>query len=115
MIEPDRDVRPWQEVLVDLATRLKFPAFTKDDGSAKYEGYNDFIINFEKAPGLGFLAGWRGEDGSKSLRGEPNPNQWQDYIDNECFFEHKLPKEHHYYRFANKGYLEFAKDSGFIG
>jgi len=115
VIEPDRDVRPWQEVLVDLATRLKFPAFTKEDGSPKYEGYNDFVINYEKAPGLGFLAGWRGEDGSKSLRGEPNQNQWQDYIDNECFFEHKLPKEHHYYRFANKGYLEFAKESGFIG
>ena len=35
----------------------------------------NFIINFEKAPGIGFLAGWRGENGENSLRGKPNPNQ----------------------------------------
>ncbi len=32
IIPLDRDVRPWQEVLVDLAARLKFPAFTLPDG-----------------------------------------------------------------------------------
>ena len=29
----DRDVRPWQEVMVDLAGRLKFPTFTAVDGA----------------------------------------------------------------------------------
>ena len=29
VIAPDRDVRPWQDVLVDLAGRLDFPAFTQ--------------------------------------------------------------------------------------
>jgi anaerobic selenocysteine-containing dehydrogenase len=113
VVEVDRDVRPWQEVMVELATRLKFPAFTKEDGSAKYAGYKDFIINFEKVPGIGFLAGWRGKDGEKSLRGEPNPNQWEKYIENECFFEYKLAKHERFYRFANKDYLEFAKKAGF--
>jgi len=115
IVETGRDVRSWQEVLVDLATRLDFPAFKNEDGSAKYADYKDFIINYEKAPGMGFLAGWRGKDGEKSLRGEPNPKQWEAYVENECFFEYHLPPEHRYYRFANKGYLEFAKEAGFIG
>ncbi len=115
IVEKGRDVRSWQEVLVELATRLDFPAFKNEDGSAKYKDYKDFIVNYEKAPGMGFLAGWRGKDGDKSLRGEPNPKQWEAYIENECFFEYHLPPEHRYYRFANKGYLEFAKEAGFIG
>ena len=61
ILKPDRDVRAWQEVLIDLAARLNLPAFTCEDGSAKYAGYEDFIINFEKSPGVGFLAGWRGQ------------------------------------------------------
>ncbi len=82
ILKPDRDVRPWQTVLVELASRLKFPEFTTEDGGRKYKDYKDFIVNYEKAPGIGFLAGWRGKDGEKSLRGEPNQNQWEKYIEN---------------------------------
>ncbi|MCB1757448.1 MAG: molybdopterin oxidoreductase family protein, partial [Gammaproteobacteria bacterium] len=113
IVEADRDVRPWQEVMIELGTRLKFPALTKEDGSAKYQGYKDFIVNWEKAPGLGFLGGYRGKDGSQSMTGEPNPNQWEAYIENGCFFEHHLPPEQRYYRFANKAYLEWAKEVHF--
>ena len=113
IIEPDRDVRPWQEVLVDIGTRLKFPAFTAPDGSAKFSDYKDFITNWEKAPGIGFLAGWRGENGDEHMVGAPNENQWQSYMDNDCFFEHTLPPEQRYFRFANKDYLEWAKSVGF--
>ena len=113
VLETDREARPWQEVMVELASRLKFPAFTNDDGTAKYKDYKDFIVNFEKAPGIGFLAGWRGANGSKHLRGEPNPNQWESYIENKCFFYHELPEHMRFYRFANKDYLEFAKEVGF--
>ena len=115
IIEPDRDVRPWQEVLVDIGTRLKFPALTAPDGSAKFSNYKDFITNWEKAPGIGFLAGWRGENGDEHMVGTPNQNQWQSYIDNDCFFEHTLPPEQRYFRFANKDYLEWAKSVGFNG
>ena len=115
IIEPDRDVRPWQEVLVDIGTRLKFPALTAPDGSAKFSDYKDFITNWEKAPGIGFLAGWRGENGDEHMVGAPNQNQWQSYIDNDCFFEHTLPPEQRYFRFANKDYLEWAKSVGFNG
>ena len=115
IIEANRDVRPWQEVLVDIGTRLKFPALTSPDGSARFSGYEDFITNWEKAPGIGFLAGWRGENGDEHMVGAPNKDQWQSYMDNDCFFEHKLPPEQHYYRFANKDYLEWAKSVGFNG
>lgn len=113
VIETHRDVRPWQEVLLDIGSRLGFPALTHPDGSAKFAGYQDFIVNWEKAPGIGFLAGWRGENGDEHMVGAPNQNQWQAYQDNDCFFEHKLPPEQRYYRFANKDYLEWAKSVGF--
>ncbi len=112
ILQPDRNVRPWQEVLVDLAHRLEFPLFTNEDGSPAYAGYQDFIINFEKSPGIGFLAGWRGRDQAEELVGDPNPDQWQRYQENETFFEYKYPENIRYYRHANRDYLEFAKSVG---
>jgi len=114
IVEIDRDVRPWQDVLVDLAGRLRFPAFVKEDGSPRFESYRDFIVNFEKAPGIGFLAGWRGKDGSKSLVGEPNPKQWEAYIANGAFFNHHWPDHQKYHRNFNQSYQEEAVRAGFI-
>ncbi len=110
----DRDVRPWQDVLVELAARLKFPAFIKPDGEKKFAGYTDFIVNYERAPGIGFLGGFRGKDGEKSLRGEPNPNQWQDYIKAESFFAHHWPENQRWMRGVNRDYLQAAADAAFI-
>jgi anaerobic selenocysteine-containing dehydrogenase len=115
VVTPDRDVRPWQEVLVELASRLKFPAFTNKDGTRKFKDYKDFIVNFERSPGVGFLAGWRGKDGTKSLKGEPNPKQWEKYIENQSFFAHHWPDNQKYNRFVNRDYLEVAADAGFVG
>ncbi len=115
VVETDRDVRPWQEVLVELASRLKFPAFTNADGSRKFADYKDFVVNYQKVPGIGLLAGWRGKDGDKSLRGEPNPQQWERYIENQCFFMHRWPENMRYYRYANKDYLEFAEKHALFG
>lgn len=115
VVEAGRDVRPWQEVLVELGGRLGLPVYTNEEGKPKYDGYQDFITRWEKAPGIGFLAGWRGEQGDTHMRGAPNPDQWQAYMDNDCFFEHHLPPEQRYYRFANKDYLEWAKEVGFNG
>ncbi|WP_018871724.1 molybdopterin oxidoreductase family protein [Thioalkalivibrio sp. ALJ16] len=115
ILEADRDVRPWQEVMVELAGRLKFPAFTKDDGSRKFADYKDFIVNFEKEPGIGFLSGYRGKDGQSHLRGEPNPKQWEAYIENQGFFMYHLAPNEQFYRYANKDYLELAKHAGWVG
>ena len=52
------------------------PLGTNEDGGAKYPGgYKDYIVNHERAPGIGTLAGWRGANGTQDGRGEPNPNQ----------------------------------------
>jgi anaerobic selenocysteine-containing dehydrogenase len=115
VVEPDRDVRPWQEVLVELASRLKFPAFTRADGSRKFEDYKDFVVNYEKVPGIGLLSGWRGANGDKALRGEPNPHQWERYVENQCFFTYPWPENMRYYRYANKDYLEFAEKHALFG
>ncbi|BAU58352.1 anaerobic dimethyl sulfoxide reductase chain A [Halorhodospira halochloris] len=113
LLEPDGDVRPWQEVMIELGARLGLPEFTNSDGTPKYKGYEDFIINYQKAPGIGFLAGWRGADGSKPMRGEPNPEQWQRYIENGAFFKYELPLSKQFYKFANREYLDWAQEVGF--
>ncbi len=113
IIKPDRDVRPWQDVLVELGSRLKFPVFTQPDGSRKYADYKTFITGYERAPGIGFLAGWRGKNGDKPVRGEPNPQQWERYIENEAFFAYHWTDREKYYRFANRDYLTRAVEFGF--
>lgn len=114
IIELNRDVRPWQDVLVDLAGRLELPAFIRPDGKLRFKGYTDFIVNYERAPGIGFLAGFRGKDGSKSLRGEPNPDQWQRYIDNGAFFTHHWAPNEQWMRHWNLDYQQKALDAMFI-
>jgi anaerobic selenocysteine-containing dehydrogenase len=116
IIEPDRDVKPWQEVMVELALRLKFPAFTKEDGSRKFQDYKDFIVNFEKEPGIGFLSGYRlDDDGNEvGLRGKPNPKQWERYEENQSFFAHHLKPNEQFYRFCNKDYMELANHAGWV-
>jgi sulfite dehydrogenase (quinone) subunit SoeA len=102
-------------VLVDLAGRLRFPAFTGSDGAPKFADYKDFIVRYERAPGIGFLAGWRGADGKSPLVGEPNPAQWEAYIGAQAFFSHHWPDRMKYMRFANRDYLQEAARVGFIG
>ncbi len=111
VLPPTGQCKPFQEVLIELASRLKFPAFTTAEGQRKFKDYPDFITNFQTAPdsGIGFLMGWRGKDGDKSIRGEPNPNQWQMYEENNCVFHYSMPPEHQYMRNWNQGYLDFAK------
>ena len=80
VLPPTGQCKPFQEVLVELASRLGFPAFVNSDGSRKYRDYPDFVVRYEVAPGsgIGFLAGWRGEHGDKSMRGEFMPSAVSD-------------------------------------
>ena len=106
------ECRPFQEVLIELASRLKFPAFTTEQGARKFNDYPDFVVNFQPQPGIGFLMGWRGKDGQSHLRGEPNPKQWEQYAKNDCVFQYHMPEGMHYMRNWNRAYLDFAKDKG---
>ncbi|MCW5665913.1 MAG: molybdopterin oxidoreductase family protein [Piscinibacter sp.] len=114
VLPPTGQCKPFQEVLVELASRLKFPAFVNADGSRKYRDYPDFIVNYETAPGsgIGFLAGWRGKGGEKAMRGEPNPRQWEMYARNNCVFQHHLPPSLQYMRNWNQGYMDWAQRCG---
>jgi len=111
VVPPTGECKPFQEVLIELGSRLKLPAFVTKDGARKYRDYPDFIVNYETEPGsgIGFLAGWRGKGGEKSLRGEPNPNQWEMYAKNDCVFHYELPKSYQYMRNWNQGYLEWSQ------
>jgi len=114
VVPPTGECKPFQEVLIELGSRLKLPAFTTEDGKRKFRDYPDFVTNFETAPGsgIGFLAGWRGKGGEKHMRGEPNPNQWKMYEDNNCVFHYELPKSYQYMRNWNQGYLQWAQSYG---
>jgi len=115
VIAPDRNVRPFQEVLIELGARLGLPAFVKEDGSPRFKDYPDYIMNHQRMPGVGPLAGWRGEEGDKSGVGAPNQNQLDRYIANGCFWRHELPAEQQWYKHSNRAYLEGAKAMGLIG
>jgi anaerobic selenocysteine-containing dehydrogenase len=112
VVEPTGNCKPFQEVLIELASRLKFPAFTREDGTRKFKDYPDFIVNFQAQPGVGFLMGWRGKDGTEHLRGDPNPRQWEMYAKNNCVFQYHMPEDQQYMRNWNQPYLDFAKDKG---
>ncbi|VWM03633.1 molybdopterin oxidoreductase family protein [Burkholderia lata] len=114
VVPPTGECKPFQEVLIELASRLKFPAFTTADGQRKYRDYPDFVINFQTAPdsGTGFLIGWRGKDGDKAVVGEPNPDQWKRYAENNCVYHHRLPEPLQYMRNCNGPYMQWAVDNG---
>jgi anaerobic selenocysteine-containing dehydrogenase len=115
VLAPDRDVRPFQDVLIELGARLGLPAFANPDGTAKYPGgYADYMVRHERRPGIGMLAGWRGPDGGKEGRGDPNPGQLDRYKAEGCFWRSEIPEDKRYFRFANRGYLEWATAMGFL-
>ncbi|WP_343081794.1 molybdopterin oxidoreductase family protein [Ostreiculturibacter nitratireducens] len=112
VIEPDRDVRGFQSVLIDLGARLGLPGFVNADGSAKYRDYADYIVNHERRPGVGPLIGFRGADGSESGRGAPNPAQIDRYIENGGFFMAHIPEEAQYFKPWNSAYQDWAVTIG---
>ena len=72
VVQPNRDVRPFQDVLLDLGARLGLEGMVDDEAEPKYPGgYADYMVNHERRPGIGPLAGWRGKDGSQSLKESP--------------------------------------------
>ncbi len=116
VVPPKGECRPFQDVIVELGSRLKLPRFMNLDGTRKFKDYKDLVRNCETelGSGIGFLAGWRGKNGDKSMRGEPNPNQWEMYAKNDCVFQYELPKSYQYMRNWNQGYLNWAQDHSLI-
>ena len=56
VVAPDRDVRPFQDVLIEIGARLGLPGFVTTEGEPRYPGgYPDYIVNHERRPGVGPL------------------------------------------------------------
>jgi anaerobic selenocysteine-containing dehydrogenase len=110
VIEPDRDVRGFQSVLVDLGARLGLPGFVNEDGSAKYADYADYMINHERKPGIGPLAGWRSEEDTG--RGPVNPEQIDRYIENGGVWVKHVPENAGYFKPWNTDYQDWAVETG---
>ncbi|HEY5636674.1 MAG TPA: molybdopterin oxidoreductase family protein [Burkholderiales bacterium] len=111
VVTPPAGCKPFQEVLIELAGRLRLPAFVDAAGARRFSSYPDFITHYETEPGsgIGFLAGWRGKDGAEFMRGAPNPRQWEMYAQNNCVYHHELPPSYQYMRNWNRGYMEWAQ------
>ena len=110
--EPDRDVRGFQSVLIDLGARLGLPGFVDAEGKALYADYADYIVRHQRRPGVGPLMGFRG-NGEDVGRGAPNPGQLDAYIANGGFFQAHVPDEAAYYKPWNAAYQDWAVAMGF--
>lgn len=111
VVEPDRDVRGFQTALIQLANLMELPGFVHEGGSPKWQDYADYIVNHERKPGVGPLAGFRG-DGEQVGRGTPNPDQLKRYIDNGGFFVSHIPEGADFYKPWNMAYQDWAVGMG---
>ncbi|HLZ64892.1 MAG TPA: molybdopterin oxidoreductase family protein [Aliidongia sp.] len=115
VVPAERDVRPFQDVLIELGARLGLPGLVREDGSPRYPGlYPDYIVHHERKPGQGLLAGWRGEDAECEALGPPNPAQLEAYMANGCFWRTEIPEEARYFKHVNQAYLDWANGMGFM-
>ena len=114
VVEPDRDVRGFQSTLLDLGARLGLPGMVDADGNPLYRDYADYMTNHQRKPGIGPLAGFRGQSGKDKGRGDPNPDQIDAYIANGGFWSEELPENARYFKMANQHYQDFAVKMGFF-
>ena len=116
VVEPDRDVRPFQDVLIELGARLGLPGFVDAGRRAALSRRLSGLHRQSRAPAGRRPAGAAGAapTATEPARGAPNPHQLERYVANGCFWKHELPPEQLYFKHANKAYLETAVAMGFI-
>ncbi len=113
VVEPNRDVRGFQSVLLDLGARLGLPGMVDADGQPLYADYADYMTKHQRKPGIGPLAGFRGDKGDMAGRGEPNADQINAYIEHGGFWSEELPENARFFKMANSHYQDFAVRMGF--
>ena len=112
VVSLDRDVRPFQDVLIDLGARLGLDGFTDEDGNPRWRDYAHYMTSHERLPGIGPLFGWRGAAGDRSGRGAPNPQQIERYIEAGGFWSEQIDEPCCYYKHVNRAYQEWAVTIG---
>ena len=93
VLPPEGECKPFQEVLIELGSRLGLPAFVKEDGVAEYRDYPDFIINHETSPGsgIGYPGRLAGQGRREVPQGRAQPAAMGDVCQEGCFYHHELP------------------------
>jgi len=112
VVKPDRDVRGFQSVLLELGSLLKLPGMINEKGKPTYKDYADYIQNHQRRPEIGPLAGFRGVTGEKKGRGEANPKQIEMYIQNGGYWSEKIPESAQFYKPWNLDYQDWAIGKG---
>ena len=117
VVEPSRPghagVRGFQSVLLDLGARLGLPGMVDGEGAPVYCDYADYMVRHERRPGVGPLAGWRG-NGSEHGRGAPNPEQIERYKEAGGFWTAEIPEEARWMRPWNRAYWDWAVKIGLV-
>ena len=111
VVEPGREVRGFQTAMIQLGARLGLPGMVEEDGTPRYADYADYIANHERRPGVGPLAGWRG-NGDEHGRGAPNPAQIERYKEAGGFWISHVPEGARYMKPFNAGYQDWAVGIG---
>ena len=92
VLAPDRDVRPFQDVLIELGARLKLPGLAQRRTAPEVSGdYPDYIANHERGPASARWPAGAAPTASAVGSGAPIPSSSTRYIENECFWRHDLP------------------------
>ena len=115
VVEPDRDVRGFQSVLIDLAGRLRLQRLRRPSGQGALQG----LCRLHRAPRAAARASARSPAfaapaGDRTGRGAVNPDQLKRYIENGSFFSAHIPLEAQFFKHANKAYQDFAVRMGFF-
>ena len=113
VVEPGRDVRGFQSVLLDLGARLGLAPMVTPEGAPKFRDYADYIQRHERRPGVGPLIGFRG-NGEAVGRGAPNAGQMDAYIANGGFFQAHVPKGAAWFKPWNMAYQNWAVEMSFF-
>ena len=114
VVAPDRDVRGFQSVLLDLGHRLGLPGMVAEDGGPKFADYADYIQRHERRPGVGPLAGWRAENAhGGGARGTAPDDQIDRYIASGGFWHAEVPEEARFMKPWNRAYQDWAVGMGF--
>ncbi|MEM8789139.1 MAG: molybdopterin oxidoreductase family protein [Pseudomonadota bacterium] len=116
VVEPERPghegVQGFQTTLIQLGVKLGLPGMVDAEGAPVFADYADYMINHQRRPGIGPLAGFRG-NGSEAGRGAPNPGQIDAYIENGGFWLAHVPEEARFMKPANMAYQTWAAEMGF--
>ena len=112
VVEPDRDVRGFQDVMIDLGARLKLPAITTETARPNFLAATPTTSSITSGAPASVRSPVAAARTAKSSGGRAQPAQLEKYIADGSFHQHHLPEHMRYFRHVNKDYIEWALDKG---